>query len=296
MKDILITGVNGVLAGKLINLFVKDSNYNIAASTRDMTKLARTHYKVKYISNDDLISKDIIKDFDFVIHCAFPTNLEVKDMFSATQFFQTLLSKSIEMKVKNFINISSQSVYGNYREYPSHEPEAAPENIYALTKYNLECLGIEMTRCSEINYTNLRLASLIGNEFPERVINKMIKIALQTKKITVQNDKNIFGYVDADDISMAIYSFVENSMPDNWRKIYNVGGIPNSQENLEYIACIIKNLFKNINIDIQVDVNKQEKADKLCWMNSEHFYKASKWKPQFTLEKTIEKIFINICG
>lgn len=295
MSRILITGVNGALAKKVINILSKDCNFEILASSRNPDNILEKYNGVQYVSNTNLIITDVLKDIDFVLHTAFPRNFEVKDMYEATVFFEALLMKSIDMNVKNFINISSQSVYGNYRELPSSEiDDCNPQDIYALTKYQCERIGLALSENKNINYTNIRLASLIGKEFPERVVNKMINFALQNKAITVMNDKDTFGFLHIDDAAKGLCEFLKNSNPTEWKPIYNLGAISDYTENLEYISGIIKELCASRDIDIEVTVNKQDKANKLCLQNSEWFYEDSCWKPELTLRESIRLIFEGI--
>lgn len=291
-KNILITGANGALAQKLIEKYNNKSQYNITASTRNIQNLKTRLAGVNYINNTDLIETEILKNIDIVVNCAFPRTEDIKAMHEAMLFYKCLVLKSIDMGTKGFINISSQSVYGSYRETPSYEiNDLNPEDIYALTKCLMEDIGWALAKDTPLKLTSIRLASLIGVEYPERVINKMIKFGQQNRKITVQNDKNIFGYLDIEDAAEGIYQFIKNSDIEKWKAIYNFGVKPDYSQNLAFIAKEIKKLFEKRNIKIELEIIKKEKADKLQIMNSKWFYEDSNWQPKITLEKSIEKIF-----
>ena len=291
-KNILITGANGILAQKLIEKYNNKSQYNITASTRNIQNLKTRLAGVNYINNTDLIETEILKNIDIVVNCAFPRTQDISAMYEAMLFYKCLVLKSIDMGVKGFINISSQSVYGSYRETPSYEiNDLNPEDIYALTKCLIEDIGWALAKDTPLKLTSIRLASLIGKEYPQRVINKMIKFGYQNKKIAVQNDKNIFGYLDIEDAAEGIYQFIKNSDIEKWKAIYNFGVKPDYSQNLAFIAKEIKKLFEKRNIKIELEIIKKEKADKLQTMNSKWFYEDSNWQPKITLEKSIEKIF-----
>lgn len=294
-KNILITGANGALAQKLIEKYKTDDKYNIIASTRNIQNLKTRLAGVNYINNTDLIETEILKNTDIIVNCAFPRTEDIKAMYEAMLFYKCLVLKSIDMGTKGFINISSQSVYGSYRETPSYEiNDLNPEDIYALTKCLIEDIGWALAKDTPLKLTSIRLASLIGVEYPERVINKMIKFGYQNKKIAVQNDKNIFGYLDIEDAAEGIYQFIKNSDIEKWKAIYNFGVKPDYSQNLAFIAKEIKKLFEKRNIKIELEIIKKEKADKLQIMNSKWFYEDSNWQPKITLEKSIEKIFFGI--
>lgn len=294
-KNILITGANGILAQKLIEKYNNKSQYNITASTRNIQNLKTRLAGVNYINNTDLIETEILKNIDIIVNCAFPRTQDISAMYEAMLFYKCLVLKSIDMGTKGFINISSQSVYGSYRETPSYEiNNLNPEDVYALTKCVIEDIGWALARNSSLKLTSIRLASLIGVEYPERVINKMIKFGQQNRKITVQNDKNIFGYLDIEDVAEGIYQFIKNSDIEKWKAIYNFGPKPDYSQNLAFIAKEIKKLFEKQNVEIELEINKKEKADKLQTMNSKWFYEDSNWQPKITLETSIEKIFFGI--
>lgn len=294
-KNILITGANGALAQKLIEKYKTDDKYNIIASTRNIQNLKTRLAGVNYINNTDLIETEILKNIDIIVNCAFPRTQDISAMYEAMLFYKCLVLKSIDMGTKGFINISSQSVYGSYRETPSYEiNNLNPEDVYALTKCEIEDIGWALAKDTPLKLTSIRLASLIGVEYPERVINKMIKFGQQNRKITVQNDKNIFGYLDIEDAAEGIYQFIKNSDIEKWKAIYNFGVKPDYSQNLAFIAKEIKKLFEKRNIKIELEINKKEKADKLQTMNSKWFYEDSNWQPKITLETSIEKIFFGI--
>lgn len=294
-KTILITGANGIVAQKLIDKFLINDNYRLISSTRKIANLILKNENVEYIENDDLLDTDVLKSVDIVINTAFPRTQDINILYDAVSFFKLLLKKSVDSGVKGFINISSQSVYGSCRLVPSKElDDLKPEDMYAFAKTMTEEIGNCITNNSSTKYTNIRLASLIGVEYPQRVINKMILFALKNKSISVQNDKNIFGYMYVNDAVEGIYNFVDVLNISDWKQTYNLGVDPNYNENLAYIANIIKNLFLEIGIDIDLDINIKNFPDKFQTMLSDLFYNDVNWKPQISLKDAIIQIFQSI--
>ena len=292
MHNILITGANGALAGKLIKRFA-DLKYSVIASTRNTNNISEKNSDVQYINNNDIINTDILKNVDLIIHCAFPRKSEPEILAEGLNFFASVIAKAKEMNVKSFINISSQDIYGNYREIPSVESSLVkPLNNYALTKYACEIIGCSYAKNSKTKLTNIRLGSLVGKEYPERVINKIIHNALETRKISVNNDKNVFGYLDIDDAAEGIFQFVQNSNSNDWQEIYNFGAKYEEQKNFEFIAKCIQELLQKHYFKIDLEIKKAENADKLCYLNSNEFYRIAKYTPETPLKKSIEKIFM----
>lgn len=295
--NILITGAGGILAQKLIDKFLINGNYNIVSSTRNVNSLLNKQNGIKYVNNTDLITTDILKNTDIIINCAFPRSQDTIALYEAMHFFELLVLKAIDLKVKGIINISSQSVYGSYREIPSRETDnLKPEDIYAFAKIACESIGWALTKESDTKHTNIRLASLIGKEYPQRAINKMVINADKAGKIEIQNDKNVLGYMDIDDAAEGLYAFVNNSDIDYWKTVYNLGQNSANEITMAEYAKIIQKQFDNNNKKLEIILNSKDKADKLCLMNSNWFYEISQWKPKKKISDFIEKLVNSLGG
>ena len=291
--NLLITGANGVLAKKIIKYLSQNSNYKIFASTRDVARVIEKINNINYLSNQEIIETDFLQNVEYVLHTAFPRLMDEKSIKEGSEFFKTLLHKCREFGVENFINISSQDVYGAYRETASIETTPTkPENEYAKAKLTCESWGLNIAS-NFMNYTNIRLGSLIGIEYKERIINKMIKFALQNKQINVQHSNNAFNFLDVQDAVEALACFIINSNPNEWQEWYNLGQIPNIKETTLFIANCIKKICNEKGFAVKVNVESED-ANISRLLNSDSFYNASNWQPRISLEESIRKIFDDI--
>lgn len=294
MHKILVTGASGVLAKNLIKKFSEENGFKIIASSRNIENLNKID-GVHYVNNNELIDSKILTNIDTIINCAFPRKYEPNILAEALAFYASLIDKAVDLKVKSIINISSQDIYGNYREIPADElTQINPQNNYALTKFSTEVIGSSIVKNSNTKLTNIRLGSLIGEGYPERVINKIISNAINTKIISINNDKNIFGYMDVEDSVNGIIAFVKNSKPEKWTGIYNFGQKYAEQKSFKFIVQTIADCFRDQKINIELDITETEMAEKLCLLNSSSFYKVANWKPQISLKTSIERIFEKI--
>lgn len=291
----MVTGGTGVLAHKIVMGLLKDKNYCVYVSTRNAEQYKKINDDVPCISNEEVFHANFLKDFDLIINCAFPRQFDTHILSDALAWYNNLLLQAVQMHVKSFLNISSQSLYGNYREnFVTENAVISPQDTYALTKYACELLSKNICSFDNMKITHLRLASLIGNEYPERVINRMILTAKENDSISINNGKNIFGYMDIEDAVSGILAFIKNTQCEDWDFCYNLGIEQHEFKDFSYIAQTIVNLFAQHGAVKKLEIQKKDKADKLCLMNSEKFYSASHWNPHFTLEATIEKIFMNL--
>ena len=293
-KTILITGANGTLAKKLIEKLSTDNDFEVCASSRNIETVTQFD-NVEYVTNIDLVQTNFLSNVDVIVNCAFPREYNPDVLANAMTFYNSLVLKAVEMNVKEIINISSQDVYGTYRENSAIESTTVhPDNNYSLAKYACELIGLAAVRKSETKLTNIRLGSLIGIEYPERVINKIIKRASETKSISIDNDKTIFGFMDVGDAVTGLLKFIRNTVSQNWSETYNFGAKSLEQRDFKRIVELISNCFKKNGIEIDLKINEASEADKLCCLNSQKFYSEINWKPEISLKESIERIFNDI--
>lgn len=286
MCRILITGASGVLASKIAEKLNDDFNYQVFCASR-------SRKYDSWITNSNLLTTDFLKQIDIVLHCAFPRVIDEKSLKEGRNFLTSLLQRCREQGVKNFINISSQDVYGTFRETASLETSPTnPENEYAMEKLTCELLGLNFA-CGVINYTNIRLGSLIGIEYEERIINKMIKYALANKEIIVQHSNNVFNFLDVQDAAEGLINFIKNTNPANWNNTYNLGQVSKVRENTLFIANCIKKICKEKGLEVKINLVSTD-ANISRLLNSDSFYRISNWQPKISLESSIKYIFDDI--
>lgn len=113
-------------------------------------------------------------------------------------YTKTVLEKAVQEGVKTVINISSQSVYGSNRiGVAVEETEVNPDNYYAMGKYSTELLTNSI--CKKINHSNIRMASLIGKDYEKRIINRLIRMAIEKGTYSISKSNMHFGYLDVED-------------------------------------------------------------------------------------------------
>ena len=148
-------------------------------------------------------------------------------MFSAyTEEQVDILHKVMKNRFKQYILISSASVYNNIECTPVNEECQTGENLiwgdYAKNKYLAEKKTIENSNLYNFKYTIFRPFYIygIGNNLDrENYFFSRIKYNLP---IFIPSKNNIiqFGYVE--DLALAIESSIENS--DFYNQIFNISG------------------------------------------------------------------------
>lgn len=287
---ILLTGAGGFLGSRLAEYILKNTDYQLTVLTSQIEKILASYCiyndRINVIENKEL-GKIIWSKIDILINCAFPRNADGIQMAGALEFISDVLFKAAKGGVGLVINISSQSVYGQTRLQPATEQtELNLESQYAVGKYATELLT--NTICHSTPHTNIRLASLIGVDFKERITNKFVEQALTGQSIYIEGGSQRFGFLDVRDAVSGLAALIENNM-EILNEEYNLG--TNESYTLEEIAVNVCKLSWKYNKKI---INyKMEKTDiyQNSAMNCTSFMETFHWKPSYRLIDTLEDIY-----
>lgn len=244
---------------------------------------------------DFLKKKFFFRDIDILVNCAFPRKADGTQMAEGLKYVSEILSMAVSGGVKSVINISSQSVYDQTRIQPATEQDELNLGTkYAVGKYATELLT--NTICVSVPHTNLRLASLIGAGFNERIPNKFVEQIVCGNDLHVINGGQRFGFLDVRDAADAIIVII-NSNPRSWREVYNLGS--NESHTLEEIAKEVCRVGeKYCNKTIQYKLMQGDNAEPLqnSSMDCTLYRKAFQWKPKIRLTDTLAWIYEEVTG
>lgn len=266
MKNLLITGGAGKL-GRTIVSALGTGKWNILVLDllpKDVLKQIFTNLDAENLFSiqDFYADKVPFQNIDAVVHCAFARSQEGKDLAKSIDFSKEIFTHSVKYKVPKVINISSQSLYGGYRTEPSKETDDInPLDMYAVAKYACELLGRQISENSNTKIINVRLASLIGPQFPERFVYKMANYALNNGSIKIVGGNQVFSFLDIQDAADGICCIL-NSEKDLTKihDVYNLGG--QSDYGIDYVADTIAGIIGNVKIDKEpADIKQSIKLD-----------------------------------
>lgn len=290
--NIIITGAGGFLGQALIMKLSAYKEFNVYALTSQYEKLKdkfKTYSNVTVCKNSELISGNFsFTNRDILVNCAFPRIARGEQFAIGMKYIQEILSVATEKGVGGVINISSQSVYNQQRETAALEEDPISlDSIYATGKYATELLT--ETICKNCFFCNVRLASLIGPKFDQRVTNKMIDKALETGKISVQKGEQYFGFLDIEDAAEGILSIIKYPF-NRWRPIYNLGS--KKAYSLLEIATTISDVIENtIDQKINIELIENGESAKLnTSLDSTLIEKSTGYQPSIPLDESIKRI------
>ncbi|MCL0036181.1 dTDP-glucose 4,6-dehydratase [Dehalococcoidia bacterium] len=203
------------------------------------------HFVKGDITDRELVDKLLGQGFDVVVNFAAESHVD-RSILDSSPFIRTnvqgtqvLLEGARQHKVKLFLQVSTDEVYGSLGAPGKFTEESPllPNSPYAASKAAADCLcrayyhtyglPVVITRCSN-NYGPF--------QFPEKLIPLVITNALEGKEIPVYGDGlNVRDWIHVKDHCRALDVIIRQGKPG---EIYNIGG--NCEEtNLELVHCIL---------------------------------------------------------
>lgn len=287
---LFITGAGGFLGKYIIRKLLAQRKHFVYATSLLDTDLQEFWEERDFIAVDN----DAILDFDFsqidvVINCAFPRAMDGAGFANGLDFLNELLKRIEPHTDCGFIDISSQSVYSFTRTEPATEQtQPVLEASYDVGKYCMEMLAD--ARLKDHKRVHLRLASLIGPKFDQRLVNKFVKKVIAGEDIVLKGGKQLFGFLDVRDCADAICTVV-----NQWERVTTEGEIFNvgtdDSNSLLRIAEIAVELGKQYGLK-NTNINLTETDD---WSNtsldSRKFYDFFQWRPKYRMEDSLNAIY-----
>ena len=216
MKKILIMGGNQFVGKEIVKKFL-EKDYTIYILNRGTRKNIEEVIFFKVDRDNFIEMENILKNIDVDI---------IIDVSAYTEEQVDILHKVMKNRFKQYILISSASVYNNIESTPANEESQTGENLiwgdYAKNKYLAEKKTIENSKIYNFKYTIFRPFYIygVGNNLDrENYFFSRIKYNLP---IYIPSKNNIiqFGYVE--DLALAIESSIGNS--DFYNQIFNISG------------------------------------------------------------------------
>lgn len=277
-KKILITGSGGFLGKNLLNALKNDKRFDVIALSSSIHEFSADNVVV--LDNDEGLNVSW-SDLDVVLNCAFPRTEDACLMPSGLSYINEVLKKAADENVETVVNISSQSVYSQKRKNAADEnSQISLESKYAVAKFSTELMTNAV--CRKNRHTNIRLASLIGPGFDQRLLNKFVVQALKNEKIKAIDSGQIYGLLDvADAVDGIIKVILDN---ESFDENYNLG-IIDGYSVLELTNAVIELCGGNNDVIVL-------KGDDYIntTMNCERFYDRFGWNPKVSLQESIIRI------
>jgi dTDP-glucose 4,6-dehydratase len=302
--NLLVTGGAGFIGSNFIRFILeKYPDYRIinydkltyAGNLENLTSIdkdSRYTFEKGDICDKAKVESCIIRyEVDAVVNFAAESHVD-RSILGAAEFIQTnivgtniLLEVTKEFKLKRFIQISTDEVYGSLgitgkfiEETPLHpnspySASKASADLLALAYHHTFSIPVIVTRCSN-NYGPY--------QFPEKLIPLMIANALNDKSLPVYGDGlNVRDWLHVQDHCSAIDAVLHRGRIG---EVYNVGG-NNEKPNIEIVRLILKNLGKSESLITYV--KDRPGHDRRYAIDSSKIQSELNWLPSYTFERGI---------
>lgn len=295
MKNIIITGSSGLVATELIFHLINGGGYRIYAVSTNPDKLKYRYGAKKNImclTLNELKAAACKTSFTALVHCAFARSNNGRDITSSLDFLRELIDIVKSSRLQTFINISSQSVYGQ-KEKPLWTEDAPidPDHLYALGKYASEVMVKSAFANTKTNFTNIRLASVCENA---RFLNIFVNNAIAGLPIKVIGGNQICSFIDVRDVASALVAVIEKADKITLANVYNLG--TGKTRTIMELAQDVKRIYKaKYGKDVAIE---REDADVILevGMDNTLFCKTFNWQPKSDFDDMISSLIdFNLC-
>ena len=158
---------------------------------------------------------------------------------------QALLDAAREKRVKRFLQVSTDEVYGSLD--PDDPPftedgRLAPSSPYAASKAAADMFVLAAHRTWNQDVVITRCSNNYGpHQFPEKLLPLMLSNALEDKPLPVYGDgRQVRDWIHTDDHSRALLAAVERGRSG---AIYNIGA-RDERQNLDVVRELLRQLGK----------------------------------------------------
>jgi nucleoside-diphosphate-sugar epimerase len=241
--------------------------------------------RVKFLANQEFLDPSTtISNVYGAVHLAFSRRMQpAKDIASSIAFAAAMFHKFKSLNIKRVINMSSQGVYGNTDAFRTEDTPPAPATQYTMAKYAAEVIFEDILNDCE-KHTSFRLDPVAQSQ---NVLQRLCKSAREGK-ISLKGGKQVFSFIDADDVPGAVLAMLESDGP--WDTVYNVGWNRKRITLVELAGLVAEAAacygYSRPLIELEED-------DTALWagMDSTKFMRKTGWSPSIELSDTISSMF-----
>jgi len=265
---ILVTGGLGFIGSNFIRQLVKSRPkwdiVNLDKQTYAGNPANLDGIKVKTVKRDICDAKAVdaaMKGADYVVHFAAETHVD-RSILDAGAFLKTnilgtqvLLDAALRHKVKRFLHVSTDEVYGSIpRGYSKEGDHLEPNSPYAASKAASDLLVRSYFVTHKAPVLTTRASNNYGPfQYPEKALPLMITNFMEDKPFPQYGDgKQVRDWLHVRDHARAILTVLEKG---TLGEIYNIGGSYTCQ-NRELIQKVLGLMRKPKNLVTRVEDRK----------------------------------------
>ena len=294
LNSVLITGATGYLGRFFLDAVEKAGDIEFALLVRNKATINKElGERGAVLEVNELFSDTtVLRRFSAIVHLAFARTWEGADLADSLTFTKELAAVA-KVSRCSFMNISSRSVYGsgseNGRPWCETTSVAKPETTYALAKFaSEEVVSAIYESCEDAYFTNIRLGSLAGFDFNQRIVSRFVDRVISQQPIVVKAPDNMFSFLDVRDAAEGILSLLRRPSR-KWATIYNLG--IDRAVSLIGLAQIVNDRANNYGYSSVKIVVEDGVANNFDLMDSKRIQEDTDWHPSFDYVDIVDSIY-----
>jgi dTDP-glucose 4,6-dehydratase len=314
MRRILVTGGAGFIGSNFVRMALSEHKDCFVVNLDKLTYAGNlenlsgfeNHPNHKFIKGDicdgPLVEK-IINEYKIEGIVNFAAESHVDRSITAPKIFietnikgtLTLLEATRDKKLKRFIQISTDEVYGELGETGKFTEQTAyhPNSPYSASKAAADHLVRAFGHTWGLPYNITNCSNNYGPyQFPEKMIPLMINNALNDKELPVYGDGlHVRDWLYVYDHCTAVWTVLTKAKPG---QTYNIGGC-NEKRNIDVVDLILDRLKKPKSLIRHV--TDRLGHDRRYAIDASKIMKELGWRPTISFEdgitKTIDWYLVN---
>jgi len=302
---ILVTGGAGFIGSNFIHYLLKVyPQYQIInldkltyAGNLDNLSDIESSPNYRFIKGDicdqKLVEEIISPGIDIIINFAAETHVD-RSLYEPKSFVQTnitgtqvLLDAALKFKLKRFIQISTDEVYGSVEQgkFFTEQSQLLPNSPYSASKAGADLLARSYFKTFKFPVLITRSSNNYGPyQFPEKLIPLFITNALEDKELPIYGDGlYIRDWIYVEDNCRGIDLVLHKGKEG---EVYNLGGGA-EKTNLEITHLILKYLSKSASLIKHV--KDRPAHDRRYAMDCKKIEKELGFQPKVKLEEGLKK-------
>jgi len=302
MDRLLVTGGLGFIGSNFIrdrmsrfpdSYIVNVDSLTYGSNLRNLADLAdRRNYRLEKcdIRNSEEIAK-LVQQVDVVVHFAAETHVDRSipnpsiSLENNVRGTCALLEAARKSKIKNFVQISTDEVYGsasNNQTFKENSP-LNPSSPYSASKAAADLFALSYHKTYGLPVSILRCTNNFGPfQSPEKFIPKTIISVLRDRQIPLYGDGlQVRDWIYVKDFCEAISHTIDRGSPGS---IYNVSA-GNETQNIEIVKRILKALKKSD--ELVRFVEDRPGHDVRYSLNSDSMRERFGWAPRHSLDDAL---------
>jgi dTDP-glucose 4,6-dehydratase len=239
---------------------------------------------------DGKLVEELVPGVEAIVNFAAETHVD-RSIFDAGSFIDTdvrgtwvLLEAARRSRIRRFVQVSTDEVYGEVAEGASRETDAlAPRSPYAASKAGGDLMVQAYWVTHEVPVCITRGSNTIGPyQYPEKVVPLFVTNALEGKPLPIYGDGGALrDYLHVDDHCAAIEHVLDHGQPG---EIYNIAG--GNQVNTVQLGTAILDLLGKPHELLEFVPDRPGHDRRYC-LETAKLHQLG-WRPRYSFEQALD--------